>query len=177
MSTIYALSSGRGRAGIAVVRVSGPRAGAALDAVLGHRPAPRLAHAAVLRDADGGAIDHGLALWFPGPASATGEDVAEFHVHGGVAVVQALYRALAAVPGLRMAAAGEFTRRAFASGKLDLTQVEAIADLIAAETDGQRRQAARQLDGELGRLLEGWRARLLRALAQVEAAIDFADEE
>lgn len=177
MSTIYALSTGRGRAGIAVVRVSGPGAGVALETLADRRPKPREATAARIGAADGSLIDRGLVLWFPAPASATGEDVAEFHVHGGAAVVDAVGLALSAIPGLRTAEAGEFTRRAFRNGKLDLTQVEAVADLIAAETEVQRRQAARQLDGELGRMLDHWRAEALRALAHIEAAIDFADEE
>jgi len=177
VSTIYALSSGRGRAGIAIVRVSGPEAGAAMQALVGQQPQPRQATPAGIHAADGSLIDRGLVLWFPAPGSATGEDVGEFHVHGGVAVVNAIIMALSALPKLRAAEAGEFTRRAFLNGKLDLTQVEAVADLIAAETQGQCLQAARQLDGELGRMLGTWRAETLRALAYVEAAIDFSEEE
>lgn len=177
MSTIYALSSGRGRAGIAIVRVSGPEAGTAMRALVGKQPRPRQATSTGIHAADGSLIDRGLVLWFPAPASVTGEDVGEFHVHGGLAVVNAIRVALSAVPKLRAAEAGEFTRRAFQNGKLDLTQVEAVADLIAAETQSQRLQAARQLDGELGRMLGTWRAETLRALAYVEAAIDFAEEE
>lgn len=121
-------------------------------------------------------IDDGILLWFPGPASFTGEDVAELHVHGGRAVWQALAGALAAAGG-RLAEPGEFSRRAFENGKLDLTQAEAIADLVAAETEAQRRQALRQLEGELGRLYAGWRSRILDLMARAEAAIDFPEED
>lgn len=176
--TIFAPASGRGPAGIAVIRVSGPAAGTALARLTGlATPAPRRASRARIRDPRGETIDIGLALWFPGPASFTGEDVAELHVHGGRAVVAAVLAALAAVEGLRPAEAGEFTRRAFANDKLDLTAAEAIADLVAAETEAQRRQALRQMQGDLGRLYDGWRARLIRLLAHQEAAIDFSDED
>jgi len=130
-----------------------------------------------LRRADGSPLDDGLVLWFPGPASYTGEDVAEFHVHGGVAVVNAVLEALAALPDHRLAQPGEFTRRAFANGKLDLTQAEAIADLVQAETDAQRRQALRQLGGELRKHYDRWKNDLVRALAHLEALIDFPDED
>ena len=177
-ATIFALSSGPGRAGIAVVRVSGPAAGAALsELVRTTLPQARRATRARIVDAAGAAIDDGLVLWFPAPASFTGEDVVEFHVHGGGAVVAALIAALAARPGLRPAEPGEFTRRAFDNGKLDLTQAEGLADLVNAETEAQRRQALRQLDGELGALCEGWRAELVAALAHAEADIDFPDED
>jgi tRNA modification GTPase len=176
-STIFALATAPGRAGIAVVRLSGPRAGAVLAACAGEVPPARLAHRASFRDPTSGeVIDDGLALFFPAPRSFTGEDVAELHVHGSRAVVAALIEALARLPGLRLAEPGEFTRRAFENGKLDLTAVEGLADLVAAETAGQRRQALRQLRGELGRLYERWRERLLRALAYVEAEIDFPEE-
>jgi len=175
--TIFALSSAPGRAGVAVLRVSGPQAGPCLDALAGGRGAPRVAALRTIRDGAGEAIDRGLTLWFPGPASFTGEDLAELQVHGGRAVVAALGDALAAQPGVRPAEAGEFTRRAFDAGKLDLTEVEGLADLIDAETRVQARQALRQLDGVVGRRVEDWRDRLLRALAHLEAAIDFADEE
>jgi tRNA modification GTPase len=175
--TIFALASGRGRAGVALVRVSGPGAGPALAALAGGMPPPRTAQLARLSDAAGEPIDHALVLWFPGPASFTGEDVAEFHVHGGPAVLSALAAALAARRGVRPAEAGEFTRRAFLNDKLDLTEVEGLADLIAAETAAQRRQALRQMDGALGRLYAGWRDGLVRALAHLEAAIDFPDED
>lgn len=177
--TIFALSSGTGRAAIAVVRVSGPAAGDALAQIGGAPPpAPR---AAVLRrfrrPCSGEPIDRGLALWFPAPESATGEDVAEFHIHGGPAVVAALANALAALPGLRPAEPGEFTRRAFSAGRLDLTEAEGIADLIAAETEAQRRQALRQMEGGLHTLYEGWRGSLLEAMAHVEATLDFSDQD
>jgi len=177
--TIFALSSGRGRAGIAVVRLSGPAAGAALGRLSGaEAPPPRVAARRRLRDPRSGeAIDQGLALWFPAPHSYTGEDLAELHVHGGPAVVEAVIEALAALPGLRPAEPGEFTRRAYLNGKLDLTQAEAVADLVEAETEAQRRQALRQMEGALGTLYEGWRGRLLAALAHLEAAIDFPDED
>ncbi len=175
--TIFAPSTAAGRAGIAVVRVSGPRAGAALAALAGGLPPARRASRRRLRDpATAAPLDDGLVLWFPAPASFTGEDVAEFHVHGGRAVIAALLEALTALPGLRPAEPGEFTRRAFHNGKLDLTAVEGLADLVAAETEAQRRQALRQLDGALGRLYDGWRDALVGALAHVEAAIDFPDD-
>ncbi len=177
--TIYAPATAAGRAGIAVIRISGPRAGAALEALTRRPPArPRQATRARFIDPGSGeAIDEGLVLWFPQPRSFTGEDVAELHLHGSRAVLSAVLAALAAIPGLRLAAAGEFTRRAFDAGKLDLAEVEGLADLIAAETEAQRRQALRQLSGELGRLTEAWRERVMRALAQVEAEIDFPDED
>lgn len=176
--TIFALSTARGRAGIAVVRVSGPGAGAALDRLAGERPEPRRAALrALCRPEDGVLLDRGLVLWFPGPASATGEDVAEFHIHGGPAVIAAILQALGTIPGLRPADPGEFTRRAFENGRLDLTEVEGLADLLAAETEAQRRQALRQFEGALGALYEGWRARLVPALAYAEAEIDFSDED
>lgn len=177
--TIYALSSGAGPAGIAVIRLSGPSAGPALLRLTERDtlPTPRMAVFAQLRDpADGGPVDDGLALWFPGPDSYTGEDVVELHVHGGHAVIAATLEALGRMDGLRMAEPGEFTRRAFMNGKMDLTAAEGIADLIAAETGAQRRQALRQTEGDLGRLFDGWREALTRALAHFEAAIDFPDE-
>ncbi|HUC60636.1 MAG TPA: tRNA uridine-5-carboxymethylaminomethyl(34) synthesis GTPase MnmE [Alphaproteobacteria bacterium] len=176
--TIFALSTAAGRAAIAVVRVSGPGAGPALEALTGRaRPKPRYASLRRLRDPDSGeAIDDGLVLWFPGPGSETGEDMAEFQIHGGRATVAALLAALARLPGLRLARPGEFTRRAFENGKLDLTAVEGLADLIEAETEAQRRQAERQMRGELGRLYETWRAGLMGIHAQAEAAIEFPDE-
>ncbi len=177
--TIFALCSGAGRAGLAVIRVSGAAAGAALRRLSGRGlPSPRRASGARLADPrDGEVLDDALVLWFPGPASYTGEDVAEFHVHGGRALVAAVLAALGSCPGLRPAEPGEFTRRAFEGGKLDLTAAEGVADLIDAETAAQRRQALRQLRGELGGLYEGWRVRLLAVLAHMEASIDFADEE
>ena len=175
--TIYALSSAPGRAGVAVVRVSGPDAAGAVRALTGKPlPVPRNAVLARFSDASAAAIDRGLLLYFEAPASFTGEDMAEFHIHGGRATVEALLAALAAV-GLRAAEPGEFTRRAVENGKLDLTQAEAVADLIDAETGAQRRQALRQYDGILSDLYERWRQELIRATAWAEAAIDFPDEE
>src|SRR5712691_1495769 len=175
--TIYAPATAAGRAAIAIIRLSGPGAGAALRALIGKLPPPRLARHVRLRDPAGGeALDDGIALWLPGPHSVTGEDVAELHLHGSRAVLAAVMAALAG-QGLRLAEPGEFTRRAFLSGKLDLTQAEAVADLAAAETEAQRRQALRQLDGHLGQLYRGWGERLLRLLAHLEAAIDFPDED
>jgi len=177
--TIYALSSGGGRAGVAVIRVSGPKAGTALATLAGTAlPPPRLATRVRLSDPESGEpLDDGLALWFPKPASFTGEDVTELHVHGGHAVVAGILEALAKTTGLRMAEPGEFSRRAFENGKFDLTAAEGLADLVEAETSAQRRQALRQLHGELGRIYESWRERLLAALAHREAAIDFSDED
>jgi tRNA modification GTPase len=175
--TIFALSSGRPPAAIAVVRVSGPAAGAALQTLIGKIPAPRHAALARVRDpASGEMIDEGLALWFPGPRSETGEDTAELQLHGGRAVVAAVLAALARVPGCRPAEAGEFTRRAFENGRLDLTRVEGLADLVGADTEAQRRQAFRQMRGALGDRAESWRTQLIEALALVEARIDFPDE-
>lgn len=177
--TIFALSTPPGRAGIAVLRLSGPASGAALEALgADPLPVPRRAHLARLRDPEGGApIDRALVLWFPGPASFTGEDMAELQLHGGRAVVAAAVEALARRPGLRPAEPGEFTRRAFDNGKLDLSEVEGLADLIDAETEAQRRQALKQMSGALSRVTEAWRARLLPALAHMEAAIDFPEED
>ena len=175
--TIFALSSGRPPAAIAVVRLSGPRAGDALKALTGKIPEPRKAALARVRDpATGEVIDEALALWFPGPNSETGEDTAELQLHGGRAVIAAVLAALGRIEGLRMAEPGEFTRRAFENGHLDLTAVEGLADLIYAETEAQRRQAYRQLKGLLGDRAEAWRTRLIEALALVEARIDFSDE-
>jgi tRNA modification GTPase len=176
--TIFALSSGRGRAGVAVIRVSGPAAAATVQALTGaETPQPRLASLRKFSGSDGTLIDEGLVLWFPEPGSFTGEDVAEFHVHGGRAVVDALLSTLDALPGLRPAEAGEFTRRAVENGRFDLTQAEALADLINAETEAQRRQAVVQYGGALAALYEDWRTRLIRAAAWAEAAIDFSEEE
>ena len=176
MDTIFALSSGSPPAGIAVVRVSGPRAGQALAALSGAIPPPRRARRAALRDAAGTLLDGGLVLWFPGPGTATGEDLAEFHLHGGRAVVAAVEGALAAMPGLRRAAPGEFTRRAFANGRIDLAEAEGLADLLAAETEIQRRAAIGVAGGALSRRVEVWRERLLGLSAYLEAALDFEDE-
>jgi tRNA modification GTPase len=174
LDTIFALASGAGRAGVAVVRLSGPDAGIALAALAGPLPPPRTAMLRSIGHA-GVEIDRALLLWFHGPASFTGEDVAELHLHGGRAVREALFAALLAL-GLRPAEPGEFSRRAVENGKLDLTRAEAIADLVDAETETQRRQALRQHDGALADLYEGWRAQLIMALGRAEAAIDFSDD-
>lgn len=175
-STIVALSSGAARAGVAVVRVSGDRARFALETISGSVPVARKAVYRALRDPDGEIIDHGLVLFFPGPASFTGEDVAEFHIHGSRAVLSRLLAALTALPGLRLAEPGEFTRRAFEAGKLDLAAVEGLADLIDSETEWQRKQALRQMEGALGEAAGGWRKALIRAMTLLEAEIDFSDE-
>lgn len=176
-ATIFALSSGRPPAAIAVIRVSGPQAGAALQALIGRVPEPRRATLARMRDPTSGEIiDEGLALWFPAPHSETGEDVAELQLHGGQAVIAGVLETLSKIEQCRLAEPGEFTRRAFENGKLDLTEVEGLADLIAAETQAQRRQAFRQLKGLIGDRAEAWRRRLIQALALVEARIDFSDE-
>src|SRR5689334_10287107 len=143
--TIFALSSGRAPSAIAIVRVSGPEAGTALSALAAKMPTPRMATRVLLRDADGRPLDDAVVLWFPGPASATGEDVAEFHVHGGRAVLTSLFASLSASKNVRPAEPGEFTRRAFENGKLDLADAEGLDDLIHADTDRQRRHALRQL--------------------------------
>jgi tRNA modification GTPase len=175
VDTIYAPATAAGRAAVAVIRVSGPASGEAVRALTGNLPKPRQAVLRTLRH-DGAALDDALVLWFQGPASYTGEDAAEFHVHGGRAVVEALLNALSAL-GLRMAEPGEFTRRAFQHGKLDLAQAEAVGDLIDAETEGQRKQALGQLGGALGRRYDAWRDLLVQSLAMLEAAVDFPDEE
>ncbi len=175
--TIFALSSGRPPAAIAVVRISGPRAGAALKALTGKIPSPRQASLSRVRNPKSGEIiDEALGLWFPAPQSETGEDVAEIQLHGGRAVIAAALQALSDIAGLRPAEAGEFTRRAFENGKLDLTAVEGLADLVMAETETQRRQAFLHLQGLLGNRAEAWRQKLIQALALAEAAIDFSDE-
>jgi tRNA modification GTPase len=175
--TIFALATAAGRAAVAVVRVSGPHSGEAVRRLAGNKPHARQAALRVLRrPADGMVLDRALVLWFPGPASYTGEDCAEFHVHGGHAVIAGVMEALLA-EGLRLAEPGEFTRRAFQNEKLDLAQAEAVADLVDAETEAQRRQALAQLDGNLTRRYEAWRGVLVEALAVLEAAVDFPDEE
>ena len=175
--TIYSLATAPGRAAIAVVRLSGPDAGPAVRGLAGRRPAPRRASLVALTDGEGRKLDDALALWFPGPGSYTGEDCAELHLHGGRAVVEAVIQALAATGLCRPAEPGEFTRRAFQNGRLDLSQAEAVADLIDAETEAQRAQALDQLEGALGRKYEEWRQRLVEALALLEAGIDFPDED
>ncbi len=176
--TIFALSSAVGRSGLAVIRVSGPAASTVLSTLSGRvLPPPRRASRVHLRNPNSGAaLDDGIAIWFQGPGSYTGEDVVEFQVHGGVAVVSAILDSLTDMPGLRLAEPGEFTRRAFLSGKIDLTEAEGLIDLIDAETEAQRRQALRQADGALGRLYTGWRTRLIGLLAHYEASIDFIEE-
>src|SRR5437016_2480912 len=174
--TIFALSSGRPPSAIAIVRVSGPMAGPALTALGGKIPPARTATRVLLRDAADRPLDDAVVLWFPGPASTTGEDVAEFHVHGGRAVLASMFAALAALENMRAAEPGEFTRRAFENGKLDLTEAEGLDDLIHADTDRQRRQALRQLKGLLGDKARDWRARIIEASALIEAGIDFSDE-
>ncbi|XP_067846900.1 tRNA modification GTPase GTPBP3, mitochondrial isoform X2 [Heptranchias perlo] len=179
-STIFALSSGHGRCGVAVIRVSGPASSDALSCLTGRRPLPP-ARAAILQPLldprSGERLDVALVLRFPGPRSFTGEDCCEFHVHGGSAVVAGVLQALGNLPGLRPAEAGEFTKRAFRNGKLDLTEVEGLGDLIHAETEAQRRQALRQMAGDLGRLYGGWSQRLAQCLAHAEAYIDFSEDD
>ena len=175
--TVFALATAPGRAAVAVMRLSGPEANRALTVLTGgRRPAPRVAGGRTLRLPDGPVLDEALVLWFPGPASYTGEDCAELHLHGGPAVVDGVTDAMLKL-GLRPADPGEFTRRAFENGKLDLSQAEAVADLVDAETDAQRRQALAQLDGELARRHANWREALVEALAVLEAAVDFPDED
>jgi tRNA modification GTPase len=174
--TIFALSSGRPPSAIAVVRISGPQASLVLTTLAGKLPAPRQASRRLLRDGASQPIDDAVVLWFPGPGSATGEDIAEFHVHGGRAVLAALLAAISVIPNTRVAEPGEFTRRAFENGKLDLTEAEGLDDLIHADTDRQRRQALRQLQGLLGNRARDWRERIIEASALIEAGIDFSDE-
>jgi tRNA modification GTPase len=174
--TIFALSSGRPPNAISVVRVSGAQAGAIVSSLARRIPPPRRATRALICDANQQPIDDAVVLWFPGPKSATGEDVAEFHVHGGRAVLAALFAALSTFENTRAAEPGEFTRRAFENGKLDLTEAEGLDDLIHADTDRQRRQALRQLKGLLGDKARSWRAEIIEASALIEAGIDFSDE-
>jgi tRNA modification GTPase len=174
--TVYAVSTGFGRVAIRVVRMSGPATRHVLKSLAGNLPTPRRATLADLRVSSGEPLDRCLILFFPGPASYTGEDCAELHLHGGRATLAAVLAALSSFGSCRSAEPGEFTRRAFANGKMDLAEVEGLIDLIDAETEAQRRQALRQLGGEIGRQAGEWRARLLKGLAAVEAAIDFSDE-
>jgi tRNA modification GTPase len=176
VDTIFALGSGQLPAALGVMRISGPAAGAVLQSLAGTVPPPRRATLRRLRDPrDGTELDRGLVLWFPGPNSATGEDCAELHLHGGRAVAAAVESALAAA-GLRLAEPGEFTRRAFANGRLDLAQVEGLADVLTAETELQRRTAQAMAGGALSRAAELWRTQLLALSARLEASLDFADE-
>src|SRR5215210_274748 len=174
--TIFALSSGRPPSAISIVRLSGPDAGAMLGSLAGKMPVPRMATRVTLRDARRQPIDDAVVLWFPAPSSVTGEDVAELHVHGGRAVVAAVLAALSLFADARAAEPGEFTRRAFENGKLDLTEAEGLDDLIHADTDRQRRQALRQLKGLLGDKARRWRDQIIEASALIEAGIDFSDE-
>ncbi|HEY6965402.1 MAG TPA: tRNA uridine-5-carboxymethylaminomethyl(34) synthesis GTPase MnmE [Erythrobacter sp.] len=175
--TIFALSSGAPPAGVGVIRVSGPAAREALLALTGRVPEPRRASLARLRGADGQVLDEALVLWFPGPNTATGEDLAEFHCHGGRAVIAAVEGALASLRGIRRAEPGEFTRRAFANGRIDLAEAEGLGDLLAAETELQRAAAIAKAGGALSRQIEGWRERVLGFSAEVEGVLDFSDEE
>ncbi len=176
--TIFALSSGLPPAGIAVVRVSGPAAAYALEQVTGALPTPRrAAYRRLSHPSDGSPLDDALVLWFPGPSTATGEDLAEFHLHGGRAVVAAVLACLGGLPGLRPATAGEFTRRAFLNGRIDLAQAEGLADLLAAETESQRQSALVLAEGGLGARVDAWQSQVLRASALIEAELDFGDED
>ncbi len=178
--TIAALASGRGRAGVAVIRISGPRAGEAVAALGGGcaLATPRQARLVTLRHPTSGEmLDRALVLWFPAPRSYTGENVAEFHVHGGPAVIAAVLEALVRLPGVRPAEPGEFTRRAFENGRLDLAAAEAVLDLVSAETEVQRRQALALSRGLLGAQVAAWQERLLENCARIEALLDFADED
>ncbi|MEL1251805.1 tRNA uridine-5-carboxymethylaminomethyl(34) synthesis GTPase MnmE [Aurantiacibacter gilvus] len=177
MDTIFALSSGQPPAGIGVIRVTGPQAFAAVAAIAGKLPEPRRAMRALFRDVSRETLDDGLVITFPGPNSVTGEDLAEFHCHGGRAVIAAVERALGKVEGCRRAEPGEFTRRAFANGKIDLSEAEGLADLLSAETEIQRRSAMAMAGGALSHRVEDWRIELLRLSAQVEAVLDFDDED
>lgn len=175
--TIFALSSGAPPAAIGVVRISGPRAGAAVTQLAGALPEARRASLRTLRDPAGVELDRALVIWFPGPQTATGEDLAEFHCHGGRAVVLAIEASLSAIEGVRKAQPGEFTRRAFANGVIDLAEAEGLGDLLAAETDLQRRAAQEAASGGLSRKVEAWRERVLHLSALVEAVLDFGDED
>ncbi|MFZ4688046.1 MAG: tRNA uridine-5-carboxymethylaminomethyl(34) synthesis GTPase MnmE [Polymorphobacter sp.] len=177
-STIAALASGRPPAAIAIIRISGPQAMASVAALTGTAlPTPRRLALRTLRDSNGVWLDSALVVVFPGPQTASGEDLAELHLHGGVAVVSDVLAAVTALPGVRLAEPGEFTRRAFANGRIDLAQVEGLADLISAETSSQREQALALAGGSLSRAADMWRARCLDVLAQAEAGLDFAEDE
>lgn len=175
--TIFTLSSGHLPSGVAVVRLSGDRSRFVHEAMLQHEPRARVAVLATVHNHAGDVLDRGIVIWFPGPNSFTGEDCLEFHLHGGKAVVAAVLGALATFDGVRQAEAGEFSRRAFANGKLDLTQAEALADVISAETESQRRLAVQNADGRQRDLYHSWRMRLIHARAMIEAELDFSDEE
>ncbi len=175
--TIFALSSGGPPAAIGVIRISGDAAGEALVQLAGRKPEPRRAVLRGLRTAEGELLDRALVLWFPGPASSTGEDLAELHLHGGRAVIAAVEHALGGIEKLRRATPGEFTRRAFANGRIDLAEAEGLADLLEAETELQRKSALALAGGALSREVESWRAQLLALSASVEAVLDFSDED
>lgn len=177
MDTIFAQATAQGRAGVSVVRISGPSSFTIAREICGELPLSHTAGLRGLRDCDGEVLDKALVLPFTGPNSFTGEDVVEFHLHGGIAIIDAVLRRLSEFKDARLAEAGEFTRRALENGKLDLAQVEGLADLIDAETEAQRKQALRVLSGHLGKLVEGWRRDLIRAAALLEATIDFSDED
>jgi tRNA modification GTPase len=175
--TIFALSSAAGRAAVAIIRLSGPACAAVLTRMAGGPPAPReLALRAIRHPGTGEVLDQAMAVWLPSPRSATGEDCAEFHLHGSPAVVSAVLAALSGQPGVRPAEPGEFTRRAFLNGKMDLVEVEGLADLLEARTASQRRQAYRQMSGLASKVFDSWRQQLLLVRADIEAAVDFADE-
>ena len=175
--TIFALSSGAAPAAIAVIRISGPASAEALRRLTGRIPPPRRAVHAPVRDAAGNLLDRALVLWLPGPNNATGEDTAELHCHGGRAVIAGVETALRQVPDLRPAKPGEFTRRAFANGRIDLAEAEGLADLLSAETELQRRSALAMASGAFSRTVEAWRERLLAGSAALEAVLDFSDED
>lgn len=177
MDTIFALSTGAPPSGIGIIRITGPQVRAALMAVAGKVPEPRRAQRAVFRNCHADALDDGLVLFFAGPRSVTGEDLGELHCHGGRAVIAALEQALGEIPGCRRAEAGEFTRRAFANGKIDLAEAEGLGDLLSAETELQRRSAMAMAGGALSRKAEDWRERVLIASARIEAVLDFEDED
>ncbi|MBF9233094.1 tRNA uridine-5-carboxymethylaminomethyl(34) synthesis GTPase MnmE [Microvirga alba] len=175
--TIFAIASGYGRAAVCIIRISGARSRFILETIAGSVPDSRRASVRLLREpASGEPLDQALVLWMPGPNSFTGEDQAELHIHGGLATRAAILRVLGSLEGCRAAEAGEFTRRAFLNGRMDLSRVEGLADLIDAETEGQRRQALLQLEGRLGNAAEGWREDILQVLALIEASLDFSDE-
>ncbi len=177
MKTIFAVSSGRPPAAIAVVRVSGPQAFAAAEALAGPLPVPRHASLRGLRDTDGALLDRALVIVFPGPATATGEDLVEFHCHGGRAVIAAVERALSGMPGLRHAEPGEFTRRALTNGRIDLTEAEGLADLLEAETESQRVAAMTAAEGRVSQAVRGWMDSVAMLSARIEAMLDFAEED
>lgn len=177
-ATIFALSTGGLPSAIAIIRLSGPESGPALEALIGRMPEARRASLALIRDpANGEPIDRALSLWFPGPYTVTGEDMVEFHIHGSRAVAAKMLATLGALPGLRAAEAGEFTRRAFMNGRMDLSETEGLGDLLAAETESQRRYALAMAEGGLAQRIAEWRDRLLMAEARLEAVLNFSDED